>query len=440
MSTRTGSDDAGFDALRRYAPMVYGPTALYSLGQGAILPLLPALAARQGADLAVAALVSAAIVVGQLAGNIPAGWLVSRVGERWTMLIAALASLAGIAGMLVAPSIGVLGLSVFLLGFCASSFAVARHTFMTTRVPYRFRARALALVGGSFRLGGFTGPFVSAGLLALFGDEIASVWFFGACLLGVAALVAFGPDPEQKALEAERTAAAPAERGVVPDEAEDTGEPVTGAVATARTGGARSPGVLRTMWRFRGLLARLGTTAASLSAVRSARQAVLPLWGVSIGLDSQTLALVVGVAGAVEFSLFYVSGQVMDRFGRLWAAVPAMLLMGAGFGALAFTHDLDTSVMWFGVLALVIGVGNGLSSGILLTLGADVAPKTDPAPFLGSWRTLTDGGAALTPLVVSAITAAASLPVATAVVGVVGLVGAGAFLRYVPRYAPPRGR
>ena len=431
MSTQSEPGDAAYDALRRYAPMVYGPTALYSLGQGAILPLLPALAADLGASIASAALIAAAIVVGQLCGNIPAGWLVSRLGERRTMLIASVASLAGIAGVLLARHIGVLGVSVFVLGVCASSFAVARHTFMTTRVPFRYRARALSLVGGSFRLGGFTGPFVTAGLLALFGDEHASVWFFGVCLLAVAALVAFGPDPEEKAIAAERASS----RASAPSDAsEDTGEPVTGSVPVTE-----HLGVARTIWHHRSLLARLGAAAASLSAVRSARQAVLPLWGVSIGLDSQTLALVIGVAGAVEFSLFYVSGQVMDRFGRLWAAVPALLLMGSGFGALAFTHDVDASVLWFGVLALVIGVGNGLSSGTLMTLGADVAPRTEPASFLGAWRTLTDGGAALTPLMISGVTAISSLSVATGLVGVIGLVGAGAFLRYVPRFAPRQG-
>ena len=62
---------------------------------------------------------------------------------------------------------------------------------------------------------------------------------------------------------------------------------------------------------------------------------------------------------------------------------------------------------------MVLGVGNGLSSGILLTLGADVAPRDDPAPFLGSWRTLTDAGGAITPLIVSGLTAAFSLALAT---------------------------
>ena len=126
----------------------------------------------------------------------------------------------------------------------------------------------------------------------------------------------------------------------------------------------------------------------------------------------------------------------MDRFGRLWAAMPAMVLMGAGFLALSFTHDLDAAVLWFGMFAAVLGVGNGLSSGILLTLGADVAPKTEPAAFLGSWRTLTDAGGAIAPLLISAIVAVASLPVAAAVMGVLGVAGAAGFLRWIPMFVP----
>jgi len=157
---------------------------------------------------------------------------------------------------------------------------------------------------------------------------------------------------------------------------------------------------------------------------------------VSIGLDAQTIALVVGVSGAIDFALFYASGQVMDRFGRLWAALPAMVLMGSGFLALSFTHDLPDAAMWFAMFAAVLGVGNGLSSGILLTLGADVAPSPDPAPFLGSWRTLTDAGGAASPLLVSGVAAVSSLSVATGVMGGVGLLGALAFLRWVPRFVP----
>ncbi|GAB3600756.1 MFS transporter [Microbacterium tumbae] len=407
--------------LRQFGPMVYLPTVLFSLGEGAVIPLIPVIAANMGADVAFAALISSALVVGQLCGNLPAGWAVARIGERFTMVIAGAVSILAVLGMAFAPALGVFAAAVFLLGFCAAAFGLARHAFMTTRVPVAFRARALSLLGGSFRLGVFIGPFVTAALLQVFGDEHASIWFFLVCLAAMVVLVLFGPDPEKTIPPIPATSTI----------AEDSGEAVTGSIPSVERAG-----IFRTMWLHRSVLGRLGLAAASLSAVRSTRQVVLPLWGVSIGLDAQTIALVVGVSGAIDFALFYASGQVMDRFGRLWAAMPAMVLMGAGFLVLSFTHDGDAAVLWFGMLAAVLGVGNGLSSGILLTLGADVSPKDEPAAFLGSWRTLTDAGGAVAPLIVSGVTAIASLSIATGLMGLVGLVGALGFLRWIPRFSP----
>jgi hypothetical protein len=112
-------------------------------------------------------------------------------------------------------------------------------------------------------------------------------------------------------------------------------------------------------------------------------------------LDAQTIALVVGISGAIDFALFYASGQVMDRFGRLWAALPAMVLMGSGFLALAFTTSRRRRCgsrcsprFWASAMG---------SPAASCSLGADVAPQDDPAAFLGSWRTLTDAGGAIAP-------------------------------------------
>src|SRR5689334_3944965 len=158
------------DVLWRFAPMIYGPTVLFALGEGAVIPLIPVIAAQLGADVATAALVASALVVGQLCGNIPAGWAAARIGERFTMAVAGVLSLGGVVALALAPSLGVFAIAVFVIGFCAAAFGLARHSFMTTRVPLAFRARALSLVGGSFRLGMFIGPFLAAGLLPLFGD------------------------------------------------------------------------------------------------------------------------------------------------------------------------------------------------------------------------------------------------------------------------------
>ena len=420
MSDRPDSPTAR-EVLRRFGPMVYAPTVLFAIGEGSVIPLIPIIAGGLGADVALSALIASLLVIGQLIGNIPAGWAVARFGERPTMIAAGSLALVTAVTAALIPALFAFAAAVFLIGFCAAAFGLARHSFMTTRVPLVFRARALALLGGTFRFGMFTGPFIAAALIGLFGEERSTIWFFAVCLVALIVLVSFGPDPERQfAAEAPR-----------PRDVEDSGEPVSGSIPVVER-----RGVFRTMWRHRRVLSRVGLAAACLSAVRSARQVVLPLWGVSIGLDAQSIALVVGISGAIDFALFYASGQVMDRFGRLWAALPAMILMGGGFLALSVTHAGSAAAMWFAMFAAVLGVGNGLSSGILMTIGADLAPADDPAPFLGSWRTLTDAGGATTPLLVSLLTAAFSLPVAAAAVGLVGVLGAGAFLRWLPRFVP----
>ncbi len=405
--------------------MVYAPTVLFSLGEGAVIPLIPVIATRLGADVSLAALVAAALVIGQLCGNLPAGALVAKVGERFTMVFAGALSIAAGVGMLVAEQLALFAGAVFVLGFCAAAFGLARHAFMTTRVPPRFRARALSLLGGSFRFGVFIGPFVAAALIQLTGSEQSTIWTLIVCCAAIVPLVLFGPDPEKTSpVLLKPTGAAVAE---------DSGEVVTGSIPTRDR-----YGVLETISYYRAVLMRLGLSAAALSAVRSARQVILPLWGVSLGLDASTIAIVVGVSGAIDFTLFYASGQVMDRFGRIWAALPAMLLMGTGLIVLSVTHDLDQATMWFVLMAAVLGLGNGLSSGILLTYGADLAPETDPATFLGAWRTLTDAGGAAAPVVIASVVALASLPVAAGVMGGVALLGAAGFAVWTPRFLTRR--
>lgn len=397
--------------LLRMAPSIYGPTILFTLGQSALMPLIPVIAVGMGAGIGLSGFIASALVVGQLAGNLPAGWIVARSGERIAMLIATGVAFLGAIGIALAPNPGTLGIFVFVVGFAAATFGLARHSFMTTRVPVAFRARALSLIGGSHRLGRFGGPFLAAGILALTTTPVAPVWAFVVCLALTAALVAFAPDPEQ-ALPVQRPAEEP--------------EP-------------RTAGIRAAVRHSRAPLARVGGSAAVLSGLRTTKDVLLPLWAVSIGMDAAGVALVVGIAGTVDFALFYTSGQVMDRFGRLWAALPATIGMAIAFLALSVTHDLPGATTWLLVCAVVIGIGNGLSSGIVLTLGADLAPPGDPSSFLAAWRTLVDFGGAAAPLAISAI-ATASLPLAAAAAGTLAVLGAAGFARWVPRYVPRANR
>jgi MFS family permease len=232
------------------------------------------------------------------------------------------------------------------------------------------------------------------------------------------------PDPEKvfgAAMRARATSAGPA---------------VVGEAGRADAAG----GVRHAIVTHRGVLARVGTGVGVLAALRASRTVILPLWAVSIGMRPDAAALVIGIAATIDFALFYISGHVMDRHGRLWSAIPGLVGLSAGHIVLAFTHDLPAAVAWFTGVAIVLGIANGLSSGVILTVGADLAPAVNPAPFLGAYRTIADAGQAAAPLAVAAITSAVSIMVASAAMGVLGLVGAAMLWRWIPRYVPRQPR
>jgi MFS family permease len=428
--------------LRSIALTAFLPTLLFSIGEGAIIPLIPLVANDLGATLAVAGVIAAMIMLGELVGDIPSGWVVARIGERNSMIYASLVTIGAVVICLVAPNPLVLGAGIFLIGIATAVFALARHAFLTSYVPLVYRARALSTLGGVFRAGWFVGPFLSAGLIHLTGSTQTAFWVFIVCCVLAVTMLLILPDPTRglDTPDAAGQPAASASPTVAPADAAayDPGPPAatvpSAAIPTA------TEGLFQTIRSHRGVLVRLGTGAALVGAMRASRTVMLPLWAVSIGVSAPDTALIIGIAGGIDFVLFYLSGQIMDRFGRIWSAVPSMIGLGLGHVALAFTHDLPTNVGWFIGVAMFLAVANGIGSGLLMTLGADLAPQRHPAPFLGAWRFTADFGSAAAPLAVAGITALASLSIASGTIGLFGLFGAVLLGRYIPRFAPHRPR
>ena len=100
---------------------------------------------------------------------------------------------------------------------------------------------------------------------------------------------------------------------------------------------------------------------------------------------------------------------------------------------LALSDGAGDPVAWFTGVTFALALAHGLSSGILMTMGSNLAGRRNPAPFLGAWRLVLDGGRAGAPLVVSAVTAAFGLAAASATIGVVSLVGAALLAWFIPR-------
>ena len=397
MNTSTGRPPT----LLSMAPSVYLPAMVFEIGNGAVTPVIAITALDLGASAGTAGLLVALLGVGQLAGDVPAGALAARLGDRRAMVAAGGVATVAMLGCLLTPSLPVFGLCLFAMGVCTATFYLARQSYLTEVAPVHLRARALSMLGGAHRIGLFIGPFVGAAVISLTSLRAAYAVAVGAAGLAAALLLVI-PDVER--------------RGDVPEPAPESG--AVGLVATVRT--------------YRRMLLTLGVAVLAIGAVRAARQVVLPLWAVHIGLSPEVTSLVFGVASAVDMALFYPSGKVMDRHGRLAVAVPSMLVLGAAMAVLPLTGGLVTLT----VVAMVMSFGNGIGSGIVMTLGADVAPPDNRRRFLSMWRLMSDTGNALGPVVVSVVAGLWTLAAGIVAVGGVGILAAAGLVRWAPKYSP----
>ena len=254
----------------------------------------------------------------------------------------------------------------------------------------------MATLGGVNRVGVFLGPFLAAAVLTVLGTD-GAYWVHIVTAIAASVVLLVVRD---------QTLAA------------TTGSAGVSARATMRVLREQMP-VLRT----------LGFGALLVNATRAARQSVIPIWATHQGLDPATASLLFGISGAADMLLFYPAGVAMDRWGRRWISAAAMIILSGSFLVLPLATDAASIAL----VALAMGVGNGLTTGLVLTLAADAAPAAQRGQFLGAFRLWADMGSLTGPLLVSAVSAAVALVPAVLVMGGVSLLAAAAMLRWVPR-------
>lgn len=372
---------------------------VYEIGTGAVTPVIVTTAIGLGASNGMAAFALSLLGVGRVLGDVPASSIADRLGDRRSMIIAAGVAFFGFSACMVAPSLLVLCLALTVLGATSSTFYLARQSYLIDVAPVRLRARAMSTLAGSHRIGLFIGPFAGALAITIGGTPAA----YGVAMvtaIATAVLLLLVADVE-----------APDDR-------------------RARSGDTR--GTLTVLLDHRRLFLTLGFVIVGVGAVRQSRQTILPLWGYHIGLDAAQISLVFGMANAVDMVLFYPSGKVMDRWGRLAIALPAMTTIGLAMIALPLTGGMFT----LAAVAMIISLGNGIGSGVMQTLGADAAPREGRRRFLGIWRVFGDAGQALGPVVVSFGVVILSLGAGIIALGLVGLAAAGGLAMLVPKYSP----
>ncbi len=383
-------------SLKKIALPAFGPSVLYGISNGAVLPVIAFSARNLDASVAVASLVVALIGVGSLVSNVPAALITSRYGERRSLAGAAAFSVLGLLMCIFAAHVWMLAVGILMLGMATSIFNLARQTFLIEAVPLSMRARALSTLAGSTRIGVFIGPFAGAALIHVIGLT-GAYWIALLAMIGAGCVAMALPDLELR-------------------QAQGSTPPAKPAIAN----------IIRSHYK---VFLTLGLGALLVSALRSSRQVVIPLWAAHLGLNPAAASVIYGLAAAIDMAVFYPAGKVMDQHGRLWVALPSTMLMGCALLLMPFTTGLTT----FLIVSLFMGLGNGIGSGIIMTIAADASPRFGRTEFLGIWRVLADIGTSGGPLLLSAITALASLAVGMGAIGALGIIAGGVFWRWLPR-------
>ena len=373
---------------------IYLPALLLSIGAGIISPTLSIYINSFELSYTLTTFVIAIGVV----GNIPAGILVERMGRKPSMLLGlAMIGISTIAmgtarhfnHLIIAQLIGGVGNALWML---------SRHAYMTDVIPLAKRGRSIAMFGGVNRIGTFAGKF---GAIFL-GANLRLPFFLYAGMAVLTLIICFFSLPETK--RKPKTQSQEAQQPYL-----------TQLLAVSK--------------RHFKLLATAGVGQVCVQTLRRGCHIIIPLYGKDVvGLTTQNVRFVETISSAVDMSMFPVAGFMMDRFGRRFATVPGIFIFATGMMLMPFTHTFTPLLL----AAVLMRFGNGIASGTMMTLGADLAPNEGTGEFLGLWRLTGDFGGSAGPIVVGNIADVLGLGFSGFALGGIGYLGVAIFLWLVP--------
>lgn len=385
---------------------IYIPAFLLATGGGIVSPTLSIYVKSFKLSYTLTMLV---LAVGVL-GNIPAGFFVERLGRKLSMLLGLAMIGVSTIGMGIAGNFAQLIGAQLLAGIGNAFWMLSRHAYMTDVIPIAQRGRAIALFGGVNRMGTFAGQF---GAIFL-GTNLRLPFFVYAGIVLLNLVLCFFFIPHM---------------------------PTTLSQSNAE----RVPYFRRLRAVFvqhRRILATAGLGQVCVQTLRRGAHLIIPLYGDEVvGLTTQEVRWTVMISSAVDMSMFPIAGFMMDRFGRRYATVPGVCIFATGMVLMPFTRTLA----WLLAVAIFMRIGNGIASGTMMTLGADLAPQeperrppssemplSTKGEFLGLWRLTGDFGGAAGPVVVGNVADLLGLNYAGYVLGGLGYLAVGIFLRLVP--------
>lgn len=367
-------------------------------------PVLPLYLKQSGTSFSLIGTIVSAHAIGLLLGTLPSSSILSRVTIRNAMLLGCGLIISSTLALYQSQSNLTFFLSWMSVGLGFSLYQLGVHQFLALHINNHFRGRAVACIGGISRLGGMLGPLV--------GGQVAQAYGFGQSFLLMAAfsmasfaiILLFVPN----------TGSAP-------------------KFATQSDSKGHSSSDITILWTTLRQNSRIfmvaGGAQVLMQMVRKARPILIPLFASTVlEMNVATVGLIMSITSFLDTLMFLPAGFVMDRFGRKAAIVPSITMQAVGFLLVPFTVGFWS----LAAAAGLIGFANGLSSGAMMTLGADLAPQHQRIPFLSIWRLQSAIGSTLGPNAVGLVAQWFALLPASLTIAAIGFASATIFVRFVP--------
>lgn len=366
---------------------VYVPSLLMAISQEALIILLPLYVLDLGASPGFAALAVGLRGVGILAFDVPAGMLVARFGDKPVLLGGLALFLGALLVFALTTQLWLIAAAAVALGAGHAAWMLGRQSYLADSCAPHELGRAIATMAGLQRGGALIGPAVGGVLAGATSYPTSFLAGAGIAIAAAVMVVAFA-------------------------------RPVESPEITPNSGWR---GTLRVLREERRVLATAGVAALVLQLMRATRQLLVPLAGQALALDVTAIGFVYSLSTVIDISLFYPSGVLADRWGRKWSMVPSMLLYAAGLAWLAFAGGFYSLLG----AAVVLGFANGIGTGVVMIIGADLARRSaQHGQFLGLWRLIGDVGISGAPFLTGALVSSFSLAAAGLTVAGIGVAGA----------------
>jgi MFS family permease len=356
------------DTLRRNEPLIVLCTvvAIMMMGIGIVSPILPQYARTFGVNTTMVGLLVTGFAGARLLADMPAGRLAEAKGRRPVLIAGPLILALGSLACGLAQSYWQLIVFRMLQGVGSAMYTTAAMIMLSDISTPDNRGQVMSLYQGSLLIGAGLGPTLGGFIAEYFG--LSAPFFAFAVLGGLGGLWAYLRLPESRP----------------PDENK----------ADSATVGASSYNLRPLLFNRNFILICLVTLGVFFLRMGT-QNTILPLFASdTLRLDEGDIGLALTLVAVTQFLAIFISGRFSDKIGRKPVIFCGILVSVISLVMLSISNSF---LMLIGS-CLVMGLGVGISGGVPAAYVADIIPRENYARGMGLYRTVSDIGPLVGPL------------------------------------------